>query len=430
MRDLDTLRTTLEQHASAVVDDDLGARPSAVRERASVVRRRRRAAVTGTAALALAASLGVGQLMSGSDDVEPATPRLVGLSVPTTFDSLGYTYAYADGTEGERLAAVDLSSSDRSRLVSWGTAGADDQVLITRSDAAPERYDVGDFADFVQVPIGVDVTVSVRGEGQVALAVYEITDAAPPGVTRDGVTFRESVAGDRLLDAVIGEPGDAELSASTEAADGRIAYRYFCADAQPGAVLHLGDADGELVVGGCRDGVPFDPGGSGALEKVLAVDGAVDGADVVRLWVTQGEDGPRVASGELVLGLGLYAAAPTTQEVGGLAVADLVEYEGHLWRPVQVVSASPFARKVEVAGTSSPQPRLVVGFADGVGVRSEVSMVMKYEPGGRVSQGVDSGSAPIGLLSLGDTALVSVRGPDESAPSGALLAIVVYEPVG
>lgn len=427
MRDLASLRTTLEQHAADLVDHDLGARPGAVRERAVAVRRRRRTAAAGTVltVLAVVVGLGVSRLTSGSDDVEPATPRLVGLAVPGTLDSLGYTYAFVDGTEGERTAGLDLPASSTSRLVSWATAGADDQVLVTRSDAATERYDVEDFGDFLRVPTGIDVTVTVRGEGQVALAVYEVTDAAPPGVTRDGVTFRESVAGDRLIGAVIGERGDAEVSVAARVPAGTISYRYFCTQAPQGAVIHLEDADGELVVGGCGEDASFDPGGSRGLSKVASP----GRKDVVRLWVTQGKDGPLVESDELVAGLALYPSTPTTQKVGSLAVADLVEHEGRLWRVAQVRSASLFARRVEVDGTSSPRPLLAVGFADGVGSTIEVSMMMKDQgSGGLISQGVESGLAPIGLLSLGDTAFVSVEGG--AVPSGALLAIALYEPVG
>lgn len=428
MNDLEQLRSTLDRHASDVVDHDVHARVGAVRHRVGVTRRRRRGAAAGTAALALAvvAGLGLIRLTGETPDVEPATPRLVGLLVPSTQESLGYTYTFTDGAEGTGVAAVDLPASDRSRLVSWGTAGPDDQVTVTGLDGAPELFDVNDFTDVARVPTGVDVTVSVRGEGELALAVYEITDDAPAGTTRAAATFRESAAGAQLLGAAIGDPGESEVSVDPSAAGRALSYRYFCADAPRGAVMHVEDADGEFVTGGCTDGLPFDPGGAGGLETTRPT----GRDDVVRLWVTQGEEGPPVTSDEIVVGLGIYAAPPPAQQVGSLGVVELVEHEGHLFRLARVVRAGPGAREAEVEGTSSPQPLLVLGFASGVGRDSEVVMGMQsQDSGGLRSQGIDAGNAPIGLLSSGDRAFVRLfpTVPGADVPADAELAIALYE---
>ena len=78
----------------------------------------------------------------------------------------------------------------------------------------------------------------VRGT-KAALAVYELTDAAPAGYTVDGITFRDRVGSDRLLAARIGSPGENELTFDLEIPDGRLRADTLCAGAPDRTWVHI-----------------------------------------------------------------------------------------------------------------------------------------------------------------------------------------------
>lgn len=426
MNDLDVLRSTLDQHAADVGDHDLGGRVGSVHRRVRVARRRRRTAVAGGAAVAVVAALGVGQLASPSPDPEPAGPRLAGVPAPASMDALGYTYELDRQAEGDGRATLDLAPSDTPRLVSWATAGEDDRVSVQHGEEVT-AYDVPDFSDFVWVDGGERTSISVEGAGRLGLAVYELTDAEPPGVSGSGVTYRELVAGDALLAAAIGEPGEAELRVSTPDAPSEVRYRYFCANGPRGAVVHVDGGDGGVPVGSCDEGVPFDPGSRSS--SVTIAD--EPGRRVARLWVTDGEDGALLDSDEVVLGVGVYDSAARTP-VGGFGVAPFIEHDGHLWRHTTTRLSEPGDRRVRAVGGDAPL--LAFGWYAAGRARVVLEHTVSDEGGGSDSGSSwagESGSITeefggvIGVLrGPGEEAAVRVEG---AVPAGARLAVALYE---
>ncbi|WP_193613551.1 hypothetical protein [Nocardioides lijunqiniae] len=422
MNGLDELRSTLDRHAHDVVDHDLGGRLGLVHQRVRAVRRRRRAAAAGAAVLAVVVAVGVGRVTGSDPVVEPSPAKLAGLDVPGTIESLGYTYRYSSGEVGEGIAAVVLEPAPRPRLVSWGKAGADDRVTVTALDTnnAPLDYDVPDFSEFVSVPAGVEATVSARGEGEFALAVYELDlqAAPPPGLTVDGVTFREDVAGDRLLDAAVGSPGESEVTVSGPGS-GTVSYRYFCADAPPGATLHLEVPGAGSVTGECDPVPDTDPGaGSG-----VTVEAPASGDVGARLWVTDGEEGPPLVSDDVVVALGVYAVTSERSPAAGYSVRELVEHDGRLWRRAEVRASDPGQREVVVPGREGRLPQLVVGFGRG----DEVSARLEHDGTMWRSRFVNEDGVVVGPLWEGDRA--AVRLLTEEVPAAARLAIALYERV-
>jgi hypothetical protein len=420
MNGIDELRSTLDRHAADVVDHDLGGRVGSVHQRVSVVRRRRQAAVAGGAALTLVAVGAVALLPEWGGGEAPVAATVAGVPVPDTMKALGYTYEYDEGVDGDGTAQVDLAASDQPRLVSWATAGGDDRVQITES-AQVTTYDVADFSDYVWVGPGEEVSLSVSGGGEVGLAVYELTDAPPAGVTGDGVTFREVIGGERLLDATIGEPGVTEATVSTPAVDA-YSYRYFCAHGPKNVTLHVDDGSGDVASPvSCDGGAPFDPGRSTSYTTGNAQGGAV----TVRVWLTEGENGPPVASDEVVLGLGVYEPAETTRS-SGFSVPTVFEFDGHLWQPSSYETSDLGDRSVEISGDgSSARPVLALGYYSAVGA----TVVLEHSVTGESArmEGVDGGNALIGLLSQpADTATIRLLG---DARDGVKLMIALFERV-
>ncbi|MCD4536231.1 hypothetical protein LRP67_19240 [Nocardioides sp. cx-169] len=420
MDGIDELRSTLDRHAVELVDHDLDGRVGSVRRRIGAARRQRRAAAAGGVALTLAAAGAVALLPEWGAPSAPEPASVAGVEVPTTMRALGYTFEYRDGVEGDDRVTIDLAPSDQPRLVSWGTSDSNDHVEITEGRQVTS-YTVPDFSDYVWVDPGEEVSLTVAGSDEVGLAVYELTDDEPDGVSGDGVTFRKQVAGDLLLGATIGEPGESEVSVGLQAAGKAVDYRYFCAHGPQDATLHVDDGSGEVTQGRCGDEAPFDPAGGGGVSVVNDRDEVT-----VRLWVTDGPDGPRLDSDEVVLGLGVYDRG-VSQRVTGLPVPELIEYDGHVWRASEHVPSDLGGRSVSVDGDGDPaRPVLAVGYH----AAGEATVVTEHNVTGEGlrSQGIgEVRDAVIGLLSApSDTATMRVEG---DVPDDARLLIVLFEQV-
>ncbi len=362
MNTIDDLRATLDQHAHGLVDHDVAARVGGVRTRVGIMRRRRRAAAGAAAALAVVGG-GVALLpLVGQDrDVAPAS-RVVGVLAPRTLTSYGFTYAFDEAVEGDGgRARVELKASSEPRLISWATSGADDTVTVTGPGEQPVVYENGDFADFVYVPAGdaYEVVAEV-GTGRAGLATYTLTDERPAGVTAQGVTYRQEIAGGSLLGAAIGAPGEADVSFTAAARTKGVALKYFCSGGPDDAFLHvaIGDA-GEVISGsGCGDrSVPIDAAARGGSAFPTRT-----GEDVsTRLYVTAGKDGPVIEDPDLRIGVGSYALdGPGVPGTFDGFFPRSVESAGHAWELVGTQDVTPGEAALEVVAPAGRGPILAV----------------------------------------------------------------------
>lgn len=423
MNDLEQLRTTLGRHADDVADHDPLARVGAVRQRVRVVRRRRRAATVGAAALTVAVVGGLVLVPGSGRDLEPATPTVLGMTVPSSFDSLGYTYAFErTAAADDGRASVRLPAADVPQLVSWGTVGDDDTVEVTRHGSTT-TYEAADFTDFVLVGPGDATSVRVVGGSAVGLAVYELTSDRPDGVTRDGLTYRQEVAGRQLIAAAFGEPGEAEVSLDATAVSRGVSFRVDCAGAPGNSSLHLDlGEEGGFVTGQCDETLPFDPGSAGSTSIRTR-----PGEDVsVRAWVSAGldgeGDGPMLVSDEVVIAVSVYDDAPSGRVVAGSDVPEVVESGGHPWVFDSLAVSRPGQRSLSAAGRDGQQV-LAIGYAR-AGDRSTVALEHS-ETGETVrGEGTNLAGGEIGILSgPREQASARVIGP---VPDGAELAIALY----
>lgn len=375
MSTTDDLRSTLDRHASGLADHDLHVRPVAVHERIRVVRRRRRGAVGGVAAAVVGAVALTFTLSFGGGQQAPTADRtLAGHVAPGTMRSLGYTYTFAQGRQGQGKAELHLASSDRPRLVSWATSGPDNEVTLRGVGDKPRVATVADFGDFVLVPPGDGPNVTLTGTGEVALATYDLTGAAP-GDTKDGITFRRDVAGQRLLADAIGDPGQADVSLDLSTAGGALPVSYLCSGGPKDAWLHITiNGRGALFGSGCEDSL-FDPAGNGGFTSYPK---AAEARSMhVRMWVTHGQKGDVVEDPDLRIGVGAYAPAPSVGRLAGWPVTATVERDGHLWRLVDTKAGTPGDRELEVRGLPGQETLVKMSFA-----RTGKGMVRTLEDGG------------------------------------------------
>ena len=417
------LRETLDRHAEDLVDTGLTGRVGAVRQQVRVVRRRRAATAVAAAAVALGGTVTALGLASGPDTtIQPAT-ELGGHAVPEEVGSLGYTYAYADGVSDPTRATLRLTASDQPRLVSWAASG--DQVGLAGPQHDVWTSDATQFEDFTLVAPGEHPTFTATGD-DVALAVYDLTDAAPEGVTRDGITFRQQVAGQPLLGATIADSGAAQVSADIDAAGtGRLTLAYFCSGGDDDMTVHV-SIDGTPAVSepGCADDT-FDPAG---VQDRRSVSGEVlpGGTGEVRVWVTQGVDGPPVVDPDLRLGVGIYGSAESTERVEGLAVPALTERDGHVWQLVDVRESAPGDRELVV--TAPGQDVVVQALVTGVPVGTKAQVLSGHRPVQEVLPDNEEAGRVLGTLRADDPPLtlqlVGPAGPD------ARMALVLYSQLG
>lgn len=334
MNTLDDLRRTLDQHAEDVADPAAVARTAAVHHRVAVVRRRRRAAGAGALALVVVAGLSAVLVPRATTDSLPAAPVVLGVKAPTTVHSLGYAYR-TDGTaeSGTRRVGVVVTRSDQPQLFSWA---ADQATEVTVQVPGGEVWDsvYAHFGDFVVVPPGTSgrLTAMVAG-GHVAVARYTLTDVAPPGYTRHGVTFRQQVAGRDLLGAAIAAPGATEASATVVLPKGETEVSTLCSGMPQGYAVRTTVNGKDIGAGDCSDPTSFDPGAAGgSSQSRLAPPGE---PAVVRVFVTRSMRSATPVTGSfphLRLGVGLYGSLGVNQQrLAGNSVPSWVEHDGHTW---------------------------------------------------------------------------------------------------
>ena len=393
MNTLDNLRRTLDQHAEDVADPAAVARTAAVHHRVAVVRRRRRALGAGALALALVAGIGMALVPHGDGDALPAAPVVLGEKAPTTMDSLGYTYR-TDGTaeSGTRRVGVVVTRSDQPQLYSWA---ADQATEVTVHVPGGEVWDsvYAHFGDFVVVPPGTSGRLTVVAPaGQVGVARYTLTDTPPAGYTRNGVTYRASVAGRSLLGAAVAAPGSTEAGTEVQLPRGRVELAPLCTGVPSGYDV-LVTVDGHNIVSGdCSDPTAFDPAGAGGYISRLGAAGSTVAITVV---LTKGTHGTIPATGDfphLKLGIGAYDEASSygpDQRVAGIRVENAVEHGGHLW--LGSGSHSSQGAPIDVPGAAVDQVATLTWRTSGF-VRATFAVQGETPQGGEFANGPGRGT--------------------------------------
>jgi hypothetical protein len=214
-------------------------------------------------------------------------------------------------------------------------------------------------------------------------------------VTRDGITFRETVAGDRLVGAGIGDQGQPEVSATVPVVAGETRLKIACRSGERTVWAHT-EVNGEPAGlqggrGGCSDS-GFDPGGTGTYSLLDLTEYGDPGDEVtvtVRLTASQ-RSGQPLDDDAAVVGFGLYRSTAPQERLAGTTFDRLVESGGHTYR--LVADAEGKGPEVTVAGLAGRGLlRFSVVFGDegvrvaGVDYGDDVMRTSRSSAGGIIS---------------------------------------------
>lgn len=382
MNTIHDLRGTLAEHAE-IHDVEIGTRPSAIARRVRVVRRRRLAGVGAAVAVVLAAAAGL-TLPHIGGNTSPAA-RVLGVAVPTTLTSTGYTYGYDSSvTSGDGTAAtVTVDPGSTPVLVSWATEDADQRVSVS-TPFTDFTSTMDDFTDFVVVPEGAGPTkVKVSGAGPTALAVYHLDATPPAGVTTDGITFRQDVPGRELVGARIGAEGANRITFDvTVPQDGSgLEFAKLCTatkgtmNAQHEAWLAI-TVDGKPAwETGCSAGSTFDPGG---LISSGPETGYRPGQHLtLGLTLLDRPHGQLLQDSHARIGYAAYAVTTPEQTFpGGLSLPTVAESDGHTWRLVKSGSGVTRGSAPWSLTTPASAQRLMIWYAVDGGPGSSSAQAM------------------------------------------------------
>ncbi|WP_310961590.1 hypothetical protein [Nocardioides terrisoli] len=357
---LTELRQTLRGHAEAVDDQHHPERIGAVRRRVTVARRRRTAGIAIAAALVVAAGVTAVSLPHDSR-VQPAEApaRMVGHVVPRTTMSLGATYRYVRGYEAKdgRLA-VQLPASVSDYLVRMGSADPHGQLSLSQAGASDEWVtSAGEFGEFFEVSGQEASRLTVRqrgGSGPVAMAVYRFAQAAPGSYQKAGIVFAPTAAGQPLLGAWIGDPGQAVHTLRFDALPAQVDLRAVCSHLPHGTQLKIAfvGRPGYVSEGAqCGQAPEHLPGeNSGVMSPHVP-----RGVSGLRISVVDRHDHPVPVPSSTRIGLGVYQPA-STGAVHGLQ--RFIDDAGHRWKLSQTYVA-PRGQRRASATIDGRQPALV-----------------------------------------------------------------------
>jgi len=149
----------------------------------------------------------------------PAPPRVLFISVDPQRDDAHALGEYVHAFDPQFLGATGTPGVIAALASGFG-------VAVNRVELPGGDYwtsSASRFRDFVMIPPGPGGSLRVSAsEGRVGLAMYDVTDAQPDGVTRDGVTFRRAVADSPLLTAAIGGAGQTVVRTSFLGVPGQV----------------------------------------------------------------------------------------------------------------------------------------------------------------------------------------------------------------
>ncbi|WP_139982938.1 hypothetical protein [Nocardioides litoris] len=424
MTGIDDLRASLARHADEAGSAAPGPaeRRRGVHDRIRVVRRRR--AATGAAALAVVVAAGVTAVLLPRQDSAapaPAGATVFGVDVPATMTSLGYEYRLVDVASGDGVARLDLTETSGPRLVSWASSDADRVELPSGDGSWPLVADGSDFTDWTSVdPAQEDQLVAEVPEGRVALAVYELGDQRPAGVTAGGRTFRDRALGGRLLGAVIGDPGQDTLGLALRSVPGvrEVTVVSFCADGPADAEVAVDSlTSGGFVSSGCSDGTAVDVAASGSISYAVA-----PGEDLGQRLRVRTADGGSVLDDDLRAGLAVYDVTDVA-DAGPSGLPATTEHDGHVWRLVSSATPEVGDREAVTAVPPGPGRRLALVVNARTG-RAVVSPTVDGRTGTTSSAAPSTARVdlPVGASTVGYRAVGGARLPD-----GARAAVGFYE---
>lgn len=422
----DELRSVLHDHGDQVHDSGAHARVTAVHQRVTTAKRRRATAAGGGLVAAVAAiALAVVPNLDPSPEPGPAAPG-------SGYSKGGVTFPAESG--GLQLLAASIGDSGQSELtfevpvpepgslprlspVCYGPAADDYAVSMSingtmmygttcdtdrpddpASPGTSSGEEIADAVEALELEPGRPMTVRVflrsriidendpvsHQEMVVGGAVYgePVDEAAMPGYTKDGVTYRPEVLGERLLGAAIGDRGQSEVSFDIVVPDSGLRFSPLCYGVGAEYMVRT-EIDGQGVSGtSCHEPRLLDPGAHGStFDRPLAIlrEWGLEPGDTatvtVRLEAAYGDEGP-VQRDAAVIGAGIYEDTRPTTRVGGVELPEQIEHDGRTWELTSTYESDAGARAVRIGHDPAEEPELLVGAVSGLRVPGVYSFAL------------------------------------------------------
>lgn len=236
------------------------------------------------------------------------------------------------------------------------------------------------------------------------------------GYSKDGVTFRDEVLGERLLGAVIGDPGESQVKTEVVVGEEGLRFSPTCYGVGPDHSVTYSLGGSPVGAVSCQQVPDPDPGADGvtldATPERMRRDWNLEPGDtasfVLRLVASEDSDGPTVHVPEAVIGGGVYEDTRPTRVVAGVEVPELLEHDGRVWELAGTYESDPGSRRNhiwsdEVDGAAEDQLTVVAAsglrgraafdvLVDGEVVESSERHLEEGSPTWQVVQVVDRGT--------------------------------------
>lgn len=262
------------------------------------------------------------------------------------------------------------------------------------------------------------------------------------GYTKDGVTYRAEVLGEKLLGAVVGDPGEPAVSFEMTVPRAGLRISPTCYGVGFDHMVRVSVDGNELTGSACHPDPERDPGKDGNTFP----DGSpldrwdVRPGDVVtveaRLVPSDSElDVSAVEGEDAVVGVGIYEDTRPRTRLAGVEVPELIEWEGQVWQLGWKYESDPGHPDLRIwrdAGDSNG-PDLTIAAVSGLRAPAKYTTLLDGQPEGG-SEMVGTGAAgpsweTIGVLDAEDEGFRLRLRVDQGLTDRTRLGFATYTPV-
>jgi hypothetical protein len=260
------------------------------------------------------------------------------------------------------------------------------------------------------------------------------------GYTKDGITYRREVLGERLLGAAIGDPGEAAVSFEMTVPKAGLRVSPLCFGAGVDHMVEV-SVDGHALTGsGCPREADPDPGKDGntwpdgnPLDRWKMRPG-----DTVTITaaLTVDREGDAVVRGDrAVVGVGVYEDTRPRTMLAGVEVPELVEWEGRVWELSWKYESDPGSPSMWIGRDpgDSNGPALTIAAVSGLRSPAKYLVLLDGEPHGGGEILGDGAAGPswetVGVLDADNEGFDLKLRVDRGRTDRTRLGFAAYDPV-
>jgi hypothetical protein len=259
------------------------------------------------------------------------------------------------------------------------------------------------------------------------------------GYTKDGITYRADVLGEKLLGAAIGDPGDLEVSFELTVPHQGLRVSPLCHGPGPGHVVEV-SVDGHALTGSsCHRDPDPDPGKDGntwpdgnPLDRWNIRPG--DRVTVTAALKAERKGGPVEGEGAVV-GVGIYEDTRPRDLLARVEVPALIEWEGRTWELGSKYEADPGSPSLWIGRDPGDAngPSLTIAAVHGLRGPAKYTTLLDGDPhgGGEILGRGDGGPSweIVGVLDPEDEGFSLELRVDKGLTDRTRLGFASYYPV-